>query len=416
MSRDRSSLVILKPKQNSASFESIMHLTLHLTRACNCRCSYCYAPPRADEGMTEGIAREVLDFALDVNRDNADSIGMVFFGGEPLLKRDLIRFILTETQKIHHEQKRHFHFKITTNGLLLDEDFLKLSLEHNIVVGFSLDGVREAHDRHRRLPDGGPTFDLVYPKFRRLLDARPYSSVFATINPDTVEHLVDSVCFLIDEGCRYVILSLNYEAEWTEVDLENLSRQYARLADLYIEWSRADRKFYLSPFEMKLASHIAGEEAVKDHCELGIRQVSIDPEGFIFPCVQFPATGPKSRFCLGHVRTGIDEAIRQRLRDESHAEKQVCRDCALDRRCHNTCGCLNWQTMGTLTQVSPVHCRHEQMLIAQADRIGGILYAERNPIFLHKHYNTAYPILSLLEDQMRGSPAAEETKDHPALR
>ncbi|MBN2578497.1 MAG: radical SAM protein [Pirellulales bacterium] len=386
-----------------------MHFTLHLTKACNCRCSYCYAPPRADEGMTEETARQVLEFTLRVNQDNSDSIGLVFFGGEPLLKRDLIRFIVAETQRIYREKKRHFHYKITTNGLLLDEDFLEFSLRHNILVGFSLDGIRQSHDRHRKLPDGRPTFDRAYPKFRRLLDARPYSSVFATVNPDTVEYLVDSVRFLIGEGCRYVILSLNYEAAWTEEDLAELERQYGRLAELYIEWSREDRKFYISPFEMKLASHIAGEHAVKDHCELGVRQVSIDPEGYIFPCVQFPATGPQSRFCLGHVRTGIDETVRQRLRDESHAEKQVCRKCALSRRCHNTCGCLNWQTTRTLTQVSPVHCRHEQMLIALADRIGATLYAERSPIFLHKHYNTAYPILSLLEDQMRGSPAAEES-------
>ena len=38
------------------------------------------------------------------------------------------------------------------------------------------------------------------------------------------------------------------------------------------------------------------------------------------------------------------------------------------------------------------------MLIPLADRIGAVLFAERNPWFLHKHYNAAYPLLSFLED------------------
>ena len=43
-------------------------------------------------------------------------------------------------------------------------------------------------------------------------------------------------------------------------------------------------------------------------------------------------------------------------------------------------------------------CRYEQMLMKVADRVGKKLYRERNALFLHKHYNAAYPVLSLLED------------------
>ena len=39
------------------------------------------------------------------------------------------------------------------------------------------------------------------------------------------------------------------------------------------------------------------------------------------------------------------------------------------------------------------------MLVGLADRIGEVLYQERNSMFLEKHYNPAYPVLSLLEDQ-----------------
>ncbi len=379
-----------------------MHLTLHLTRACNLRCSYCYAPPQPHPGMTLETGRRVLQFGA---KTTEGSCGIVFFGGEPLLHKDLIRDLVAEARDMERRGEGSFHFKLTTNGLRLDEAFLQFALEEDILVAMSLDGVREAHDRYRRLPDGRPSFDLLLPKLRMLLRARPYASVLMVVNPDTAPRLAESVAFLLDEGCRYVIVSLNYAAAWQEADFEELARQYERLADLYIEWTRRGRKFYLSPFEVKISSHIQGEDVCKEHCELGIRQISVDPQGFLFPCVQFTIAGPESRWCIGDVVSGIDEARRNRLRDESQDEKEPCRQCAIRRRCHNTCGCLNWQTTGSVAQVSPVLCRYEQMLIPLADRIGETLYREGNALFLSKHYNPAHAMLSLLEDQ-RGDAIA----------
>jgi uncharacterized protein len=379
-----------------------MHLTLHLTRACNLKCDYCYSPPRGGQAMT----RETGALALELGARLCEgSCGIVFFGGEPLLHKDLIRNLVAEARRMQAAGQGHFHFKLTTNGLLLDEEFLQFALDEDVLIGMSLDGVAQAHDRHRRLPDGSPSFERLLPKLRLLLSARPYASVLMTVNPDTVGLFAESVCFLLDEGVRYLVVSLNYAGRWTESDLEELRRQYERLGKLYIDWTRQGRKFYLSPFEVKISSHIQGEEVCKEHCELGVRQISVDPQGYLFPCVQFVAAGPQSRWCIGDAAAGIDEAARRRLRDESQEDKAPCRDCAIRRRCHNTCGCLNWQTTGSVGHVSPVLCRHEQTLLPIADRVAETLYAEGNPLFLNKHYNPAYPVLSFLEDHAAGSEA-----------
>jgi uncharacterized protein len=376
-----------------------MHLTLHLTRACNLRCTYCYAPPRPGPAMTLDTGRQALRFGAETT---GGSCGIVFFGGEPLLHKPLIRDLVGEARAMERRGEGRVHFKLTTNGLLLDEAFMRFAQEEDVLVAMSLDGVREAHDRYRRLPDGSPSFDLLLPKLRMLLAARPYASVLMVVNPDTAAFLTESVSFLLDEGCRYVIVSLNYAGPWGEAELAELARQYERLGDLYIQWTREGRKFYLSPFEVKLSSHIQGEDVCKEHCELGIRQISVDPQGFLFPCVQFTTAGPESRWCIGDVVSGINEEKRNRLRDESQDEKEPCGRCAIRRRCHNTCGCLNWQTTGSVARVSPVLCRYEQMLIPIADRIGETLYREQNALFLNKHYNPAYPLLSLIEDQGEG--------------
>ncbi len=375
-----------------------MHLTLHLTRSCNARCSYCYAPPKTGAAMSFDTGCKALRLGA---RTTDGSCGIIFFGGEPLLCRPTIRDLVGEARAMQRRGEGRFHFKLTTNGLLLDEAFLEFALEEDVLIALSLDGVREAHDRHRRLPDGSPGFDRVLPKLRMLLAARPYASVLTVVNPDTVRWFAESVSFLLDEGCRYLVVSLNYAGPWGDAELNQLAEQIQRLGDLYIEWTRQGRKFYFSPFEVKLSSHIQGEHVCKEHCELGIRQISVDPEGYLFPCVQFTTAGRASRWCIGDVASGVDEKKRNGLRDESQRRKEPCRQCSIRHRCHNTCGCLNWQTTGSVAEVSPVLCRYEQMLIPVADRIGETLYREQNQLFLNKHYNPAYPLLSLLEDQQQ---------------
>jgi len=260
--------------------------------------------------------------------------------------------------------------------------------------------VREAHDTHRRLANGGPSFDLLVDRLRLLLDVRPYASVLMVVTPQTAPWLAESVSFLMDLHCRYIIVSPNYAADWTEADFRALAKQFKQLGRLYVKWTQAGRKFYLSPFEVKLSSHINRHCYHKERCELAERQLSVDPRGYLFPCVQFPKAGPDSPWCIGHVSTGIDEPARRRIRDRSQALKPDCAGCAVQERCNNTCGCLNWQTTSSLDTISPVLCRYEQMLMPIADRIGRVLYRKRDPLFLQKHYNAAYPVLSLLEDTL----------------
>jgi uncharacterized protein len=347
------------------------------------------------------VGRRAVDLARRLNGDRP--CGLIFFGGEPLLQKDLMREVVDYARHLERAGAPPFHFKITTNGLLLDEEFLEFAGREDLLIALSCDGDRDVHDRHRRRPDGSPSFDLVRARLAALLAARPYSSVIMVVNPDTAAQLDESAAYLVEAGCRYLIMALNYAADWSEPSLADTEAAYRRLAGRYVEWTRAGRKFYLSPFEVKLSSHINAHCFDRERCDLGRRQLSVDPEGYVFPCVQFPRAGKGSRWCVGHVDRGLDEAARDALWREATAEKDPCGRCDLQRRCSHTCSCLNWQTTGATNRVSPVLCRHERLLTELADEIGRTLYGERNALFLHKHYNAGYPVLSLLEDAL-GSP------------
>jgi uncharacterized protein len=361
-----------------------MHLTLHLTQRCNLDCTYCYSK-HADTDMTLDIARKAIEQCAQ-----GPNCGIIFFGGEPLLRKDLIWEIMDWCEQT---DPGRFHFKVTTNGILLDEAFLYRANSQNLHVALSHDGVRQAHDRFRITPDGQGTFDALQPSLEELLTYQPFASVMITVNPETVHLYAESVQWLQSRGVQYIIASLNHAASWTDITLRLLRKEYQKLEDWYLNNYRQERKCYFSPFDKRIASHIFPN--LSNSCQLGKRQISVAPDGKLFPCVQFVG---REEYCIGGGASGMDNTRRDTLYHLNEQDKPVCIDCALNSRCHNKCACLNIQTTGDLTTPPALLCEVERMLMPIADRLANRLFKERNALFLHRHYNPAFPILSFLEE------------------
>lgn len=368
-----------------------MHYTLHLTNECNLRCHYCYVHKQARKQMTEKTARAAIDFAAQ----NGKPTGISFFGGEPLLKKELIADTVSYANSI---EKCTFHFKITTNGTLLDEDFLRYCTDNRIMIAISLDGTQAAHDTHRIFENGTGSYEKVEAAAKLLLTYQPYACAMMVINPDTVQHYADGVQKLFDIGFVYYICSLNFEKDvvWEEKHFEELKHQFDLLSQMYIDWTRAEEKFYFSPFEVKMRSHIDGEKYCTQRCQLGQRQLSVDTDGRLYPCVQFVG---EERYCVGDVWNGIDEERRQALFEQAEQTGGECSHCAIKQRCNHHCGCLNKQATGRIDGISPVLCMHEQLALFAADKTAETLISEGNSLFLHKQYNDMYPLISLIEDK-----------------
>jgi uncharacterized protein len=217
--------------------------------------------------------------------------------------------------------------------------------------------------------------------------------------PETVEHAAESVRHLFRLGFRYVVFQVNYAGAWDDRALAELERQYWKMAELYLEMTRREEKLYLSPFDVKIATHVRGAEARGLLCRLGVRQVSVGPDGTLYPCVQLvPHDGRDGRFASGDVWSGVREDARTACFAETERDHPDCAPCDLRARCNRRCGCLNLQTSGELGAPSPVLCEHERMVTPIADWIGEQLWAERAPLFVQKHYNPAFAMLSLVED------------------
>jgi uncharacterized protein len=370
-----------------------MIVNLHVTGDCNLRCDYCYASPKTSATMNLETAR----LAVELASRHADDVSVIFIGGEPLLRRDLMTQLVAECEAGQLGQAR-FHHQVVTNGTLIDEPFVRWAAHHQVSISVSLDGTVEAQDRHRRFANGGGTWRTVVERIPLLVAHNPYLHAQIVVSPDTAPQLAESVAFVFGLGIRFVSTAIDHRAAWDGASFNRLEGAYKQVARLYEQKTLRGDRFFLSCMDARIRTHVRGPCTEQERCSAGIHQFSVGPSGRIYPCVQFVGDDLPSDQVIGHVATGFDEEARQRFHLESEGDKAQCEGCALRGRCSSWCACVNWSTTRSVGRVSPVLCEHERLLMPIADGAAARLFKKRNALFIHKHYNAAFPIMSVAED------------------
>lgn len=141
-----------------------LHLTILPTERCNFRCVYCY------EDFTIGkMKRSTIDavkkfIARRIEETGLKSLQLEWFGGEPLVVKDVVREITECAYQYYVSgQLEEFQGGLTTNAFLLDKETLAWLVEHRQrFYQISLDGDEEFHNRTRRFASGAGTFKKIW--------------------------------------------------------------------------------------------------------------------------------------------------------------------------------------------------------------------------------------------------------------
>ena len=350
-----------------------MNLTLHLTAECNLRCSYCYEAHCANR-MTWDTARRAVDLVFSYGHKNN---GLSLFGGEPLLERDLAEKICRYAKAAARSMGVDVRFKMTTNGTLLDEDFLRFADEHSVEIALSHDGLLQ--DAMRLTRDGHPTRERLEPVIDALLQFQPGAAALQTVTPGTVGGMADSVRWLYDRGFTRINTVIDYRpgAGWDDRSLVVLKEQYKAVSGLMETYFEEKRPLLFLPFLTKISAYLNSRPCLE--CKLGMRQPSVAEDGSIYPCNQFLHN---EQYRMGDVFSGIDREKQRSIYTASLAPEPDCEGCAISDRCRHHCACLNFSLTGSMQQVAPVQCEHERILIPIADELAASLYAKKSARFL----------------------------------
>jgi uncharacterized protein len=170
--------------------QPISQLLVKVATRCNIDCSYCYwFRDAAVYDKPKLMSADVLHTLLQrveqhVARYCLVDFPIVLHGGEPLLwgVENFHRFAET-CEAISSRTGCEIPLAVTTNGVLIDREWLDCFEQRNISVAISLDGPAHVHDLHRRTFQGTGTHAAVARAARMLLSRDIRVIALAVCNP-----------------------------------------------------------------------------------------------------------------------------------------------------------------------------------------------------------------------------------------
>lgn len=167
----------------------IEQLTLQVTQRCNLRCKYCvYSGIYDDRNRTHGDYDMSLDTAIKAinfylsKTSESDSYTFGFYGGEPLLKFDLIEKCVNYIND--NAKDKNVNYTITTNGTLINNKIITFLAKNNFSIVISMDGSKEDHNINRVFKNGEGSYDKIISNLKMIKENHP--EIFKTIRFNTV--------------------------------------------------------------------------------------------------------------------------------------------------------------------------------------------------------------------------------------
>ncbi len=171
---------------------------------CNLGCTYCFylgkeALPggpgtgRMSEETLESFVRQYTEGVT------APEVTFTWQGGEPTLRGLEFYRTAVALQKRYARPGQTVQNDLQTNGTLLDEEWCAFLKENRFLVGLSIDGPRELHDRYRVGKGGRPTFDGVMKGAALLKRFGVRFNTLTCVNRSNAKRPVDVYRFLRDD-------------------------------------------------------------------------------------------------------------------------------------------------------------------------------------------------------------------------
>jgi len=170
--------------------QPVSQLLIKVATRCNIDCSYCYWFRDASvydkpKLMGADVLQQLLQRIEEhIKRYPFADFPIVLHGGEPLLwgSENFHRFA-EACEAISSRTGCEIPISVTTNGVLIENEWLDCFEAHNISVAISLDGPAHIHDIHRRTFRGQGTHAAVERAARMLVSRDVGVSALAVCNP-----------------------------------------------------------------------------------------------------------------------------------------------------------------------------------------------------------------------------------------
>ncbi|HLG76422.1 MAG TPA: radical SAM protein [Ktedonobacteraceae bacterium] len=361
---------LVNPDQPAPSFEQgernhTLSAWIHVTNACNLRCTYCYVD-KTTEHMAEDTSKRAVDAIIrSALAFGYQHISLTYAGGEAMLQFPQV----VATHDYAVEQARAHGLRVTggiiSNGSILTITMIEQLKRRHLGITISLDGLGEAHDGQRRFANGQGSFRLVERTISRLLAQEVVPHISITVTQRNLPDLPRLLEFIL---ARDLPFGLNYYRENDHAtnieDLQFTAEQMIqgmRAAFAYIE-DHLPRRPLLGALLDKASVRSLHQYA----CGMGRHYMVVDQRGGIARC----QVDLKNTVTTIHAANPLQavRGYRQGVQAVPVDEKEGCRTCEWRYWCSGGCPMLTYRLTGRSDIKSP-NCSIYKALFPQALRL-----------------------------------------------
>lgn len=273
---------------------------------CNLACRYCYYLGKKHE-EDHSCNSKIINYSLlekairEYILENPSNPSFVWHGGEPLLAPLEFYQNVLEIQK-KYARNIYVENSIQTNGTLLNDNYCEFFAKNNWLVGISIDGPKDIHDKYRKTADGKPTFEKVMKGIELLKKHGVQWNAMAVISDYCAKYPNRFYEFFKGISCQFIQFTplvernLKESSKLASLQDEGVISNYSVrpeswgnfLCDIFDKWIAKDvGEIFIQIFESTLANWLnitPGVCTMSDSCSSSL---VLSHNGDIYPCDHF---------------------------------------------------------------------------------------------------------------------------------
>lgn len=324
-------------------------LYFHPTFKCNQRCIYCFNSKDREESTGAELTTEewsdVFEQAKEFGIRN-----VIFTGGEPLLREDVFELA-------HRANSIGLSSQLLTNAGLINEKNIDRIMKSFGTVGFSLDShIEERNDFLR----GKGAYRATIDAMKILKENNRTFSAKAVITKHNVWDLPGLVRFFLEEiESGSIIPNMYIPPSRDMLDLLPALDDYIQATE---EMNQVVERHYGDDKISILRFH--GIPARQFHCGAAAGEISIGPDGSVYPCQALQ----KTEFNAGNIKERslqdiyYNSPIMLEVRLCTVDRIETCRDCDVKYLCGGGCRSLAYNLYGAIGCFNAYSCEYLKTL------------------------------------------------------
>jgi uncharacterized protein len=366
------SYISVKLVKMSHSNEKLLSAILKITNSCPLSCDYCYMRPHSSKSKIEVMSREIIkktlsDYVTIAQHERGsgkDGRGMrlVWHGGEPLeVGIPFYRWICTTEHALVPESFSIANC-LTTNGILIDHNWINFFRDSKFEVGISLDGPSLLHNSHRKFPDGQGSYEQVMKGIALMKEANLPFCILTVVSREMAEEPEAYFNFCINNGLKNIAL-LPYTTNHDWLSALDFARFLMRFFDLWYE--RDDPEFYVRDFENILSLIFGLKSNLCEYTDCFGKYLCMDTNGDTYMCDLF--LGNKEMYLGNVMECSLIEMLDSRrytdLKEIAIKNTVNCQKCKFFSICTGGCVYQHYIRQQTPTE-NNIYCLARKVLIS----------------------------------------------------